>query len=76
MCGGDALNKKNMLAEVERLRSTLLLMDTTYRAERNKYTPVELSDTLKALRMLALSVESGGLDACFAMDALTESKKC
>lgn len=71
MCRGDAVNKKNMLAEVERLRSTLLLMDTTYRAERNKYTPVEISDTLKALRMLALSVEAGGLDACFACDQLT-----
>lgn len=63
------MTEQAVLAEIERLRSSLLLMDTTYRAERNKYTPVEISDTLKALRMLALSIEAGGLDACFAMDA-------
>lgn len=70
------MTQDTLLAEISRLRSTLLLMDTRYRTERNKYTPVEISDTLKALRMLALSVEAGGLDGCFAMDNLTENETC
>lgn len=64
-----------LIAEIDRLRSTLLLMDTTYRTGRGKATsPVEIASTLKALRMLSLSVEAGGLDACFVMDNLTESE--
>lgn len=60
-----------LINQINAIRATLLTMDATYRAERNKYTPVEVSDTLKALRMLQLSTESGGLDACFACDQLT-----
>lgn len=66
------MKQDTLMSEIERLRSTLLLMDTTYRTGRGKSTsPVEIASTLKALRMLSLSVESGGLDACFAMDAPT-----
>lgn len=59
------MTKVDVLREIERLRSSLLLMDTRYRAERNKYTPVEIQDTLKALRMISLSIEANGLADCF-----------
>lgn len=63
------MTQDDLLAEISRLRSSLLLMDTTYRTERNKYTPVEVSDALKALRMLSLSLEAKGLESCFAQVA-------
>lgn len=66
------MTQDDLLAEISRLRSSLLLMDTRFRNGRHKSTsPVEIAQTLKALRMLQLSVEAGGLDACFACDQLT-----
>ncbi len=69
------MTQDTLMSEIERLRSTLLLMDSIFRTQRNKsVSPVEIASTLKALRMLSLSVEAGGLDACFAMDAPTENE--
>ena len=55
----------------EKLREELLAMDEKYRTTmRARYTPDEIAQVLKALRMLDLSVEARGLDACFEGGAI------
>lgn len=59
------MTPENVQQQIHQLQALLWGMDNSHRQQFNKYTPVEVSDALKALRMLSLSLESGGLHTCF-----------
>lgn len=60
------MNRAMVLFQLDDLKYNLMRMDANYREIRSKATSLaEIADTLKAIRMLRLSIEAGGLDECF-----------
>ena len=59
------MTKEQTLTQIQEFRHLLLELDAAYRAHGSRVSATELAESLKATRMLMLSVEIDGLKNCF-----------